>query len=32
MTIKYFLDEHIPLVLRTQMLQRYPQLQVWVIP
>ncbi|MEQ8956957.1 MAG: DUF5615 family PIN-like protein [Coleofasciculus sp. C2-GNP5-27] len=31
MTIKYLLDEHIPLVLRTQMLQRYPQLQVWVI-
>ncbi|HBL10469.1 MAG TPA: hypothetical protein DD379_03480 [Cyanobacteria bacterium UBA11162] len=31
MTIKYLLDEHIPLVYRTQMLQRYPQLQVWVI-
>jgi hypothetical protein len=31
MTIKYLLDEHISLALRTQILRRYPKLQVWAI-
>ncbi len=31
MTIKYLLDEHITLQLRTQILRRYPNLEVWCI-